>query len=440
MSRMLLIERTSVVAPATNKSLVESTGRPGYLVESDGGKLIVQLPVTTLDQKNENGRTYGRVIMEGACRSAQKAMQERKLTCSVDGHPDEPYVEPGNASHIVTEAWCEGGYLWNKWEVLGTAKGRDLAALIEAGISFGVSIRGLGSCDNYGNVLEDYEYLGTDAVGNPSAKIWTKPEVVTNSSTPAAYRESVNSPTTKPRGNPMSMKRFIAEQTILLKNESDHASRLSRIADVEQSLSEAATSGKLNLIEAAQLLNDWNAVKTEVMAESQKDPSLEAALAENRKLKEHVRALTEAFGNKLKDQRRKLEVVSNGLSESLRKSQRKSAVLEAREKRAKAVTESLRKANDALKGKLSEAARRVARAELSTAIAIQEGAAIVRATIQESAQVVKESRQVKAAPAKTTVVESAPRKKSSVIEGRTAYGEKVGHDRRPTRRDEPSVI
>ena len=174
--KKLLVER-AIIQPA----YLSKTGAT-YLVESNGSTLVVKLPVTVLDEKNLNSRIYSTSIMENACRNARPAFEARELLSSVNEHPSETaYVTPGAASHVVTDAWVEGKHLYNKWEVLNTAAGRDLRALIEANVAFGVSIRGLGSVDNYGNILDDYEYLGTDCVSDPSARLRVKAETLDES-------------------------------------------------------------------------------------------------------------------------------------------------------------------------------------------------------------------------------------------------------------------
>ena len=131
--KKLLVER-AIIQPA----YLSKTGAT-YLVESNGSTLVVKLPVTVLDEKNLNSRIYSTSIMENACRNARPAFEARELLSSVNEHPSETaYVTPGAASHVVTDAWVEGKHLYNKWEVLNTAAGRDLRALIEANVAFGV--------------------------------------------------------------------------------------------------------------------------------------------------------------------------------------------------------------------------------------------------------------------------------------------------------------
>jgi hypothetical protein len=57
----------------------------------------------------------------------------------------------------------------NDWLILDISKGRNLQGLAEGGASFGTSIRGLGQFNEDTKEIENYDFLGCDAVGNPSA-------------------------------------------------------------------------------------------------------------------------------------------------------------------------------------------------------------------------------------------------------------------------------
>ena len=142
------------------------------------GLLTVNLPVTYLNTRNENNRTYSTMIMENAIRKAKPWFESRSSLSRSNEHPETEHVTPTDASHIVTAAWIEGNELWNTWEILNTYYGQQLKALIEAGISIPVSIRGVGSEDSMGNIQDDYEYLGCDCVATPSARIRSQPEIV----------------------------------------------------------------------------------------------------------------------------------------------------------------------------------------------------------------------------------------------------------------------
>jgi hypothetical protein len=83
-------------------------------------------------------------------------------------------------SHVVIDAYTksvgEDIVLMNDWLVFNTSKGKDLQGLVEGGASFGTSIRGLGQLNEDTNEVENYDFLGCDAVGNPSAGTFASKE------------------------------------------------------------------------------------------------------------------------------------------------------------------------------------------------------------------------------------------------------------------------
>ena len=150
-------------------------------VSSKGKLMLVKdVPSTILGEKNKNGRLYEEAMFAGIIREYDQSgtFPGRTLLCSADGHPENNnYVEPIRASHVVVGARIDSiddrRVLFNDWLILDTDNGRNLRSLIESQISFGTSIRGLGELTDSGTV-RDYLYLGTDAVGNPSAGTYTE--------------------------------------------------------------------------------------------------------------------------------------------------------------------------------------------------------------------------------------------------------------------------
>ena len=146
-------------------------------IKEDGNVIVVKhVPCTVLGKKNLNGRIYPAPMMTKSINDAQPQIKSRSLICQAHDHPDGTYVKPIEASHLVVNAYIEnvpnvGPVLFNDWEILPTTHGKDLAALIEANVSLGTSIRGLGNM--VGSVVDDYEFLGTDVVGNPSSGTFT---------------------------------------------------------------------------------------------------------------------------------------------------------------------------------------------------------------------------------------------------------------------------
>lgn len=156
----------------------EAEGLKEALEIKEAGNVIIvkHVPCTILGKKNLNGRIYPAPMMRKSLNDARTQIESRSLICQAHDHPEGTYVKPIEASHLVVDAYIEdvpnvGPVLFNDWEILPTSHGRDLAALIEADVSLGTSIRGLGNMN--GSVVDGYEFLGTDVVGNPSSGTFT---------------------------------------------------------------------------------------------------------------------------------------------------------------------------------------------------------------------------------------------------------------------------
>lgn len=156
--------------------VVDKANLTESVMKEGGGHLLLKgVPATILDKKNANGRIYTAKEVNKSIDTAKKKglFERRQLNCSADDHPDGSYVKPTHSSHIVLDAYIKEmngeKYLLNDWLVLATDSGRNLKALIDANASIGTSIRGLGRLNEDTSEVEEYEYLGTDAVGNPSA-------------------------------------------------------------------------------------------------------------------------------------------------------------------------------------------------------------------------------------------------------------------------------
>ena len=118
---------------------------------------------------------YSTKVIEKALGALKKnrSFENKKMLCAADDHPKESCVPPIRASHVITNAYLKEingkKHLLNDWLVLNTDDGKNLKSLINAGVSIETSIRGLGQLDEETKHVAEYDYLGTDAVGNPSA-------------------------------------------------------------------------------------------------------------------------------------------------------------------------------------------------------------------------------------------------------------------------------
>ena len=138
--------------------------------EKNAGKILMKGILQKADTLNQNGRVYPEPILDREVRNYQKFIQENRALGECD-HPDSSVVELRNASHIVREAYMDNGVCYGTVELLDTPSGKILQSLIEAGITLGISSRGVGSTRSEGDrevVQDDFQLICWDFVSEPS--------------------------------------------------------------------------------------------------------------------------------------------------------------------------------------------------------------------------------------------------------------------------------
>jgi hypothetical protein len=124
------------------------------------------------DEQNGNGRVYPAPVLQREVKNYMKSVKENRACGELD-HPEDSVVNLKNASHTVTSLWWEGKDLMGKIKVLSTPAGKILEALINDGISLGISSRGLGSVsEQQGKTLveDDFQLICFDIVSEPSTQ------------------------------------------------------------------------------------------------------------------------------------------------------------------------------------------------------------------------------------------------------------------------------
>lgn len=138
--------------------------------EVNGGKIIMKGILQKADTLNQNGRIYPQEILEREVRNYQKFIKESRALGECD-HPDSSVVELKNASHIIREAYMDGGVCYGTVELLDTPSGKILQSLVESGVTLGISSRGVGSTRREGDydvVQDDFQLICWDYVSEPS--------------------------------------------------------------------------------------------------------------------------------------------------------------------------------------------------------------------------------------------------------------------------------
>jgi hypothetical protein len=139
-------------------------------LKSKRGLPLVEGILATCEVKNGNGRYYSRELWEREMDSYKTLIDENRAMGELD-HPEDSVVNLKNVSHNITDYWWDGDNVMGKIEILPTPSGNILKALIENGITVGVSSRGMGSLKPMGEVQEvqdDFQLLCWDFVSTPS--------------------------------------------------------------------------------------------------------------------------------------------------------------------------------------------------------------------------------------------------------------------------------
>ena len=145
------------------------------LTEEKNGKktFYIQGPFLQGDIKNRNGRIYeSRVLAKEVARYNENFVNKSRALGEL-GHPDGPTVNLDRVSHKITQLRQEGSNFIGKAKILDTPMGRIAGALLNDGVTLGVSSRGMGSLvsrDGANYVGEDFQLAtAADIVADPSA-------------------------------------------------------------------------------------------------------------------------------------------------------------------------------------------------------------------------------------------------------------------------------
>jgi hypothetical protein len=138
--------------------------------EQNDGKILMKGILQKAETLNQNGRLYPRAILEREVRNYQKFIRENRALGECD-HPDSSVVELKNVSHIIREAHMDGDNVIGTVELLDTPCGKILQSLVDAGVTLGISSRGVGSTQQKGEhqvVQDDFQLICWDFVSEPS--------------------------------------------------------------------------------------------------------------------------------------------------------------------------------------------------------------------------------------------------------------------------------
>ena len=145
------------------------------LCEEKNGKksFYITGPFLQGDIKNRNGRIYeSRILAKEVGRYNEEYVSKNRAMGEL-GHPDGPTVNLDRVSHKITSLKQEGSNFVGRAKILETPMGRIAGALLNDGVTLGVSSRGMGSITsrNGANYVGEDFMLATaaDIVADPSA-------------------------------------------------------------------------------------------------------------------------------------------------------------------------------------------------------------------------------------------------------------------------------
>jgi len=154
---------TEFHAPQNFKTIIE---------ESDTSKprnYYIVGPMIVTDQRNNNGRIYKKQIIEREINTSFLSLVAENRAAGELGHPQSPDINLDRISHYITELVQDNNVWIGKAKVASTPCGEIVKALLNDGYKLGMSTRGLGDVDSYGDVNDDFQLITIDIVSDPSA-------------------------------------------------------------------------------------------------------------------------------------------------------------------------------------------------------------------------------------------------------------------------------
>ena len=137
---------------------------------SERGNPLVHGILATCEVENGNGRFYSEDLWRREIDKYMELVKDNRACGELD-HPESQVVNLKNVSHNIKDINWDGKNIMGTIEILPTPSGNILKALIDNGITVGVSSRGMGSLEQKGDIMEvqdDFELLCWDFVSTPS--------------------------------------------------------------------------------------------------------------------------------------------------------------------------------------------------------------------------------------------------------------------------------
>jgi hypothetical protein len=120
------------------------------------------------NHRNQNGNMYPTNVVEECIRDFVENKVKLNRAVGELNHPHSPEIDLGRISHIIEELRIEGDDVMGKARLLDTEHGKIAKVLVDEGLSFGVSLRALGSTDEDQVMQSGMNLIAIDLVADPS--------------------------------------------------------------------------------------------------------------------------------------------------------------------------------------------------------------------------------------------------------------------------------
>lgn len=282
------------------------------------------------DERNANGRIYSRKLWEKILESKDfnETISRRRMIGEVD-HPGNSELRLSEAAIVITGlSLKENNEIVGEFELLPTAPGKHLEALMSAGVEFGISSRGEGSVyEKNGETYigEDYKCITFDVVANPS----------TRGAYPTLVKESISSSTEEK--NPVSAK-------LKLENLSNQVQSIKSVNLTETTTgqrNDLAKQAQTILTELGSIVNEdsslqftANSLATALTETIGKLSSTDAPPALEAQLQAAYSVIDETINQTVARERKILRVAKSRITESNKKASARITELQTRLRRA----------------------------------------------------------------------------------------------------------
>lgn len=139
--------------------------------ENGEKKYFIEGIFAQAELKNRNGRIYPKKVLESAVEAYQPTISAKRAIGELN-HPAHPQPNPERASHLIEKLVWEGNNVMGRAKILTSLPmGKIVKGLIDEGVNFGVSTRGMGSISESNGVKivqGDFVLNTVDVVSDPS--------------------------------------------------------------------------------------------------------------------------------------------------------------------------------------------------------------------------------------------------------------------------------